>query len=241
LIWVNLSSRDGARLVGPCQENAMKTDRQLQQDVIEELLWEPSVEATTIGVEVKDGIVTLAGHVETLEQQLAAERAAQRVAGVKGIVVEIDVVLPGSGKRPDAEIAEAAIRALEWNSSVPGDAIKITVQDGWVTLTGEVDWAFQRWAAIATVRSLIGVVAVSDEILIKPQIQPRDVKVKIEAALQRHAHRETKAINVDVAGDSVTLSGVVDSWAEREAAHTAAWAAPGVKSVVDNILVAPSA
>ena len=97
----------------------MKTDRQLQQDVIEELLWEPSVQATTIGVEVKDGIVTLVGHVETLEQQLAAERAAQRVAGVKGIVVEIDVVLPGSGKRLDAEIAQAAIRALEWNSSVP--------------------------------------------------------------------------------------------------------------------------
>lgn len=215
----------------------MKTDRQLQQDVIDELKWEPSVDATAIGVEVKDGVVTLAGHVESYAQKWAAESTAQRVAGVNGIVVEIDIALPGSSKRKDAEIVRAAIHALEWNASVPKSAIKISVQDGWVMLTGEVSWAFQRWAAVSTVRNLIGVVGVNDQIVIKPQIEPRDVKTKIEAALQRHAHRESKGIEVGVAGDNVTLSGSVDSWAERDAARLAAWAAPGVRNVIDNIHV----
>ena len=141
--------------------------------------------------------------------------------------------------RKDAEIARSASFALEWNASVPNNAVRISVQDGWVTLTGEVNWAYQRWAAVAAVRDLIGVAGVNDEIVIKPQVEPRDVKRKIEAALQRHAHRESKEIEIGVAGDSVTLSGMVDSWAEREAARLAAWAAPGVRNVIDNIRVSP--
>ena len=216
----------------------MKTDSQLQQDVIDELKWEPSVEATMIGVEVKDGIVTLAGHVESYTQKWAAECAAQRVSGVRGVAMEIDIALPGSSKCKDADLARRARSALEWNASVPQDAVRISVQDGWVKLSGEVDWAYQRWAAETAVFNLIGVVGVNDDVAVKSQVQPRDVKTKIEAALQRHAHQESKSIEVGVAGDSVTLSGVVESWAERDAAHTAAWAAPGVKNVIDNIRVA---
>ena len=216
----------------------MKTDRQLQQDVIDELKWEPSVEATTIGVEVKGGIVTLAGHVESYIQKLAAERAAQRISGVRGVAMEIDIALPGSSKRKDADLAQRARSALEWNASVPQDAVKISVQDGWVKLSGEVDWTYQRLAAETAVFNLIGVVGVNDDITIKPQIAPRDVKTKIEAALQRHAHQESKSIHIGVAGGSGPLSGVVESCAERDAAHTAAWAAPGVKNVIDNIRVA---
>jgi osmotically-inducible protein OsmY len=126
----------------------MKTDRQLQQDVMDELKWEPSVEAAAVGVEVKDGIVTLAGHVDSYAQKIAAEHAAQRVFGVKGVVMEIDIALPGSSKLKDADLARNASHALEWKASVPKNAIKISVQDGWVTLTGKVYWAYQRWAAV---------------------------------------------------------------------------------------------
>lgn len=216
----------------------MKTDRRLQQDVMEELKWEPSVEASAIGVEVKDGFVTLAGHVDSYTQKVAAEHAAQRVSGVKGVVMEIDIALPGSSKLKDADLARNASRALEWNASVPKNAIKISVQDGWVTVTGKVSWAYQRWAAVGAVRALIGVVGVVDQIAITPHVEPRDVKTKIEAAFQRHAHHESKSIDVGVNGSSVTLSGVVDSWAERDAARIAAWAAPGVNEVIDNMRVA---
>lgn len=216
----------------------MKTDIELQQDVIEELSWEPSVDAARIGVEVKDGIVTLSGHVESYPQRWSAERAALRVAGVRGVAVEIAVELPGAHKRDDADLALAARNALAWNVSVPEQAIKLTVHDGWITLSGEVDWAYQRWAAVAAVRDLVGVAGVNDEIAIKAHVRPKDVKSKIESALQRLANREAKAISVDIdAEGSVTLSGHVDSWAERNAARHAAWAAPGVKNVVDRISV----
>lgn len=216
----------------------MKTDRQLQQDVIEELGWDPSVDAARIGVEAKDGIVTLSGHVDSYPQRWSAERAAQRVAGVKGVAVEIAVELAGSHKRDDADLALAARNALAWNVSVPEKAIKLTVHNGWITLSGEVDWAYQRWAAVAAVRDLVGVAGVNDEIVIKAHVQPKDVKSKIEAALQRLANHEAKAISVDIdAAGGVTLSGRVESWAERNAARHAAWAAPGVKTVVDRISV----
>lgn len=216
----------------------MKADREIQLDVVAELQWEPSVEASAIGVEVREGIVTLAGHVKSYAEKLAAERAAQRVRGVKGVVVELDVALPGSSRLKDTEMARNARQALDWNISVPRDAIKISVQDGWITLTGKVEWAYQRWAATSAVRNLIGVLGVNDQIVIDQHAQPHDLKVKIEAALQRHAHKETKAIDVDVEGHRVTLSGVVDSWAERDAARSAVWAAPGVKEVIDNLRIA---
>jgi osmotically-inducible protein OsmY len=220
-------------------EGAMKTDEQLQQDVMEELKWEPAVEASTIGVEAKDGVVTLAGHVETYPQKWAAERAAQRVSGVKGVVVEIDVSLPGSSKRKDADIVQAARYALEWNASVPPGAIKILVSDGMVTLSGEVDWAFQRSAALAAVRNLMGVRELDNQIALKPHpVRVGDVKKKIQSALQRQAQLDAKAISIDVDGTSVTLGGVVDSWSERTAARNAAWSAPGVQYVIDNLSVA---
>lgn len=216
----------------------MKTDRQLQQDVIDELNWEPSVEATTIGVEVKDGIVILAGHVPSYTQKWAAEKAAQRVAGVKGIVVEIEVALPDANKRNDTDIVRAASDALKWNTLVPKNAIKILVEDGAVTLSGEVDWAYQRTAAVDAVRNLLGVLRVNDRIGLKHRATVPDIQKKIESALQRQAHFDAKAITVAMDGATVTLGGVVDSWSERTAARNAAWSAPGVQNVVDNLSVA---
>jgi osmotically-inducible protein OsmY len=217
----------------------MKTDTQLQHDVIDELKWEPAVEAGSIGVEAKDGVVTLAGHVESYAQKWAAERAAQRVSGVRGVVVEIDVVVPDAAKRTDVEIVQAVSGALEWNASVPKDAVKIAVSNGHVSLGGEVDWAFQRAAAFAAVRNLIGVRGVNNQIGLKLHpINARQVRRRIQAALHRQAQLDASAISIDVDGNSVKLGGVVDSWSERVAARNAAWSAPGVQNVVDNLSVA---
>jgi osmotically-inducible protein OsmY len=215
----------------------VKTDLQLQNDIAAELAWDPFVEGTRVGVEVKDGIVTLSGHVESYAQKCAAEHAVERVAGVKGLAVELDVILPGSSKRMDSDIAEAVNSALEWSTSIPGGAIKVMVEDGWVTLSGEVGWAYVRTAASTCVRTLVGVKGVIDKIELRPCAQPHDVKDKIEAALQRRAHLDTKAITVGVESGTVTLSGVVGSWAERETIEHAAWSAPGVHKVVDELVV----
>jgi len=217
----------------------MKTDRQLQQDVMDELKWEPAVEASSIGVEAGDGVVTLAGHVASFSEKWAAEAAAQRVFGVKGVVVEIDVRIPDSSKRSDADIVQAAAGALEWNSSVPTGAVKIAVSHGIVTLSGEVDWAFQRTAAVAAVRSLIGVREVTNQIVLKAHpIDAGNVRRKIRAALHRQAQIDANTITIDVDGSSIKLGGVVDSWSEKMAAHNAAWSTPGVQHVVDNLSVA---
>ena len=216
----------------------MKTDRQLQKDVAAELTWDPFVDGTRVGVEVSNGIVTLSGHVDSYAQKWAAERAAERVVGVKGIAIELDVILPGSSKRTDSDIASAAMTALDWNSSVPKGAVKVMVEDGWLTLSGEVQWAYMRIAAANCVRTLVGVKGVIDKIELRPSAEPHDVKTKIEAALQRRAHLDTKAITVGVEKGTITLSGVVDSWAERETVEHAAWSAPGVQKVVDNLVIA---
>lgn len=216
----------------------MKTDRQLQKDVAAELTWDPFVEGTRVGVEVTNGIVTLSGHVDSYAQKWAAERAVERVGGVKGMAVELDVILPGSSKRTDSDIASAATMALEWSASIPRGAVKVMVEDGWVTLSGEVQWAYMRTAAENCVRPLVGVKGVIDKIELRPSVEPHDVKTKIEAALQRRAHFDTKAIMVGVDRGTVTLSGVVESWAERETVEHAAWSAPGVHKVVDNLVIA---
>ena len=215
----------------------MKTDKQLQQDVIAELGWEPSVNASQIGVEVKDGIVTLAGHVDSFAEKWNAERAAQRVLGVKALATEMDVKLPGSSHRNDADIARSAENALQWTTYVPNDEIKVMVENGWVTLSGEVDWGYKKQAAAAAMRNLLGVKGVSDQIAIKPKASVSAVKSDIEAALKRCARNEAEAISVDVDGGKVTLSGSVHSWSERESAANSAWRAPGVCKVVDNITV----
>ncbi len=215
----------------------MKTDTQLQQDVSAELNWEPAIIATDIGVEVKDGIVTLAGHVGSYSEKLAAERAAQSVAGVRGLAIEMDVKLPSSSKRTDADIAHAAENVLSWATCVPDNSVKIMVEKGWITLKGEVRWDFQRRGAIEAVRHLLGVTGVSDQILIKEKVSAASVKTEIEAALKRRAHNDAQTISVDVKGSDVTLSGTVHNWGERDLANHAAWSTPGVCNVVDKISV----
>jgi osmotically-inducible protein OsmY len=214
----------------------MKTDAQLKQDVDAELSWEPSVNAAEIGVEVKDGIVTLAGHVSSYSEKLGAERAAQRVSGVKALAIEMNVKLPGVSKRTDSDIARSAESVLQWTGVK--DSVKIKVESGWVTLTGEVDWDYQRKAATDAVYSLLGVTGVSDQIVIKSKASASIVKSDIEAALKRRAKSDAQHISVDVKGGEVTLTGSVHSWSERQLAAHSAWSAPGVHSVVDKITVA---
>jgi osmotically-inducible protein OsmY len=216
----------------------MKTDAQVQQDVIAELKWEPSVNAAQIGVEVKNGIVTLAGHVASYAEKWDAERAAQRVGGVKALAIELDVTLTGSSKRSDADIARSAESALQWTTFLPKDAVKITVEKGWITITGTVDWAYQRQAAADGVRYLLGVTGVSDQIAIKSSVSSTAVKADIEAALKRRAAVDAQKIRVEVRGADVTLTGTVDSWAERDLARHSAWSTAGVRNVVDNLTFA---
>ncbi len=215
----------------------MKTDGQLKQDIIAELTWEPSVNAAQIGVEVKNGTVTLAGHIDSYTEKLNAERAAQRVAGIKGLAIELDVKLPGYGKRTDGDIAQSVERSLGWTTVVPKDSIKVKAEQGWMTLSGSVEWDYQREAAKNAVRYLSGVVGLSDEIAIKPQASMSAVKSQIEASLKRRAVNDAQQIIVNVSGSDVTLSGTTHSWSERELASNSAWATPGVGKVINNIAI----
>jgi len=213
----------------------MKTDKQLQQDVINELAWEPSVNSTQIGVEVKDGIVTLAGHVGSYLEKWEAQSAAQRVSGVKALAVEMDVSLPGSSARNDVDIARAASNVLQWSTYWPEDQVKVLVENGWITLSGELDWEYQREAAERSVRGLMGVIGISNQIVLKSSASWKPVKSDIEAALRRRIHADARNIMVDVNGADVTLSGTVHSWAERDAARNAAWSTAGVRNVADSL------
>ena len=215
----------------------MKTDKQIQQDVIAELGWEPSVNATHIGVEVAGGVVTLAGHVSSYTEKSNAERAAQRVAGVKALAVEMDVKLAGSSKRNDADIARSAENVLQWATYLSPDSIKVKVEGGWITLSGEVEWDYQRQTTIDAVRHLSGVTGVSDQIAIKPKVSSTLVKSDIEAALRRRARTDAQKISVEVQGSDVTLTGSVHSWSERDLARDSAWGSPGVRNVVDKMTV----
>jgi osmotically-inducible protein OsmY len=215
----------------------MKTDKQVQQDVMAELDWEPSVNAAHIGVEVSDGVVTLAGHVESYAEKIGAESAAQRVTGVKAIAVEMDVKLLSASKRTDADIARSTQNVLEWTTYLPAESIKVKVENGWVTLSGKVAWEYQRNAAASAVRLLMGVTGVTDLIVIQPAVSSALVKTEIEAALKRRARHDAQGIAVEVHGSDVTLSGAVNSWSERELAKNSAWSTPGVHKVVDNMTV----
>lgn len=216
----------------------MKTDADLKRDVMAELAWDPAVKATAIGIAVKDGVVTLTGHLDTFAEKYAAARAAKRVAGVKAIALEIDVRLAPNHQRSDTDIAESAETALKWNTLVPADAIKVTVDHGWVTLQGEVEWDYQRRSAEKAIRPLMGVVGISNEVALRARLKAADLSRKIEAALTRQAIREAKQIRIEVDGTTVRLAGNVHSWQERDAVQGVAWSAPGVRAVINELYVA---
>ncbi|HJV63222.1 MAG TPA: BON domain-containing protein [Albitalea sp.] len=215
----------------------MKTDADLKRDVEAELAWDPAVTSSAVGVVVKDGIVTLTGHLNTFAEKYAIERALRRVAGVKAIALELDVKLSPEHRRSDTEIAASCEQALRWNTLVPLDKVRLTVDKGWVTLQGEVDWDYQRRSVEKAVRPLMGVVGISNDMTIKPRVTPGNVQQRIAEALKRQAEREAKHMEVKVDGTTVTLRGTVNSWHERDAAQGVAWSAPGVRAVINELQV----
>lgn len=215
------------------------TDRELQQNVQNALDWEPSIESTEIGVSVDNGIVTLRGDVHSYAEKSAAERVALRVYGTKAVANDINIRLTSRYERTDTEIAQAAVSALKWNTMVPADKVNLTVSNGWITLTGTVDWQYQRSAVERAVRDLMGVKGVTNNITLKPHVQAGDVQAKIEAAFKRSAEIDARRVNVTASDGNIILSGNVRSWAERQEAERAAWAAPGVTRVEDRIAVVP--
>lgn len=217
----------------------MKSDIELQRDVLAELQFDPSVNAARIGVSAKDGVVTLTGYVDRYSEKYEAERAAKRVYGVRAVANDIEVKPPWTSELTDADIAAAAVKALESNSRVPADNIKVTVRNRYLTLEGEVEWQYQKHEAERAVRNLPGIVGINDLITVKPHVSPEDLKSKIEEALKRSAEMEARRVDVEVHDGEVILRGSVRSWYEREEAERAAWAAPGVRRVEDLITVAP--
>jgi osmotically-inducible protein OsmY len=210
-------------------------DKYLRQLVVDELDFDPSVDAANIGVAVESGVVTLTGHVGSYAEKMSVERAVQRVKGVHGIAEEIEIRYPADKKTADDQIAERAINIIGWDARIPRDAVMVKVQNGWVTLTGTVDWYYQKMRAESAIRKLSGVVGVSNQIELKPRVQTTDVKSKILNALKRNADVEADAIRVIVQGDKVRLEGRVKAWYERNLVEHAAWSVPGVRTVEDRL------
>jgi osmotically-inducible protein OsmY len=211
----------------------VRTDQTIQADVLAELRWDQSVQANEIGVAVKDGVVTLTGTVDTYLKKWRAEEAAHRVTGVSAVAN--DITVRALGERTDADIAAAALHALKWNAGLDADRIHVTVDKGWVTLKGEVEWQFERQDVERAIRGLWGVKGVTNLIVVKPQASPSDLKKKIEDALVRSAEVDAKNITVEVQGGKAILRGKVRSWAERQEAERTAWLAPGIVSVDNQI------
>ena len=216
---------------------ALKTETQLREDVLAELDWEPSVDERRVGVAVGDGIVTLSGAVSSFAEKWNAERAIERVEGVRGIANEVEVQL--AGERTDTDVAKAAADALAWNSMVPVDTVTVSVEGGWVTLRGKVEHDYQRRAAERAVRYLDGVRGVTNLITVQPKVEASDIRSDIQRTFQRQAALDADAISIVVSGAEVELHGQVRSWAERYEAERAAWSAPGVVNVRDHITVSP--
>ena len=213
------------------------SDLQLRQDVLDELEFEPSVNAAHIGVAANKGVVTLTGFVTSYAEKAAAERATRRVKGVKAIAEEIEVRLPSHTKRADDEIAARAVDILKWQVGLPADRIKVKVEKGGVTLTGEVDWQFQRTDAEYAVHKLTGVTHVANQIRVASAVHASEIREKIQKALQRSAEVEASRITVQTEGGRVVLSGKVRAWYERDIAERAAWSAPGVTEVQDQLTI----
>lgn len=216
----------------------MNNDLQLRYDVLAELQWDPAVHAVGIGVDVKDGVVTLDGHVGSFPEKWDAEKAAQRVAGVTGVAVDLTVDIADPNARVDTEIAYTVSRSLHYLALDPNDAVKFVVEDGWIELTGELAWDFQRRAIVAVLRHVAGVKGINNYLTLGPAVSVTAVKSDIEAALKRRAMADSHGISVGVKGAEVTLSGTVGGWAERDVAQHAAWGTVGVRSVIDNTHIA---
>ena len=212
-------------------------DKHIRQDIIDELDWDPSIDSANIGVAVDNGVATLTGHLSNYAQKFAAERAAQRVRSVRAVAGEIEVRFPGAVKHDDEQIAGQAASVLSWDVLLPKGAIKVKVSKGFVTLTGEVDWEYQRRAAELDVHKLPGVTAISNQVSIKLRVSPADIRTRIEGALKRDAYLEADGVKIVVDSGRVKLEGKVRTWRERGAVERAAWAAPGVRMVEDHLAV----
>jgi osmotically-inducible protein OsmY len=215
------------------------TDKDLKRHIEDALNWEPSFDAADIGVSVDNGVATLRGDVATYAARSTAERVTLGVYGVKAVANDLNVKLPGEYQRTDSDIAQAAVNALQWNTVVPTNRVTVAVSNGWVTLKGNVDWQYQKDAAGRAVRDLTGVRGVNNNIGVQPQARVAEVQGKIEAAFKRSAEIDARRINVTAADGKVILSGNVRSWAERQEAERAAWAAPGVTQVDDRLSITP--
>lgn len=213
------------------------SDLNLRQQILDELEFEPSVDAASIGVAVHDGVVTLTGHVRSYAEKIAAERAVQNVRGVRAIAEEIEVRFPEDKKTADDEIARRALDIIAWDTTIPDDHITLKVHKGWITLSGEAEWQYQKTAAETAVRKLSGVVGVTNLVVIKPRVDVSSIQHRIESALKRNAEIEAERIRVLVSGGKVILEGKVHAWHERGVAERAAWSAPGVTSVEDHLTI----
>ena len=216
-----------------------RTDEDIQADVLDELKWDTHVRPNEIGVAVKEGIVTLTGWVDSYLKKIHAEEAAHRVPGVKAVANDIEVRLPSFAERTDADLAAAVLSALKWDAAIPAGTLDVTVSQGWVTLKGEVEYAFQKRDAERAVQRLSGVKGDGNLIVVKPHLSPTDLKQQIERALIRNAQTDARHITVEVQGSKVILHGTVRSYAEKQAAADAAWSAPGVSEVENRMVVSP--
>ena len=215
------------------------TDKDLKQHVQSALDWEPSLDATDIGLSVDEAVVTLRGNVASYAEKVTAERVALRVYGIKAVANDLAVHLASGFERTDTEIAQAAVAALKWNTMVPNDRVTLTITNGWLALKGTLDWQYQKDAAARAVRDLTGVKGVTNNIIVQPRVKTIDVRDKIEAAFKRSAEIDARRVNVTATDGKVILSGNVHSWAERQEAERAAWAAPGVTQVEDRLSIVP--
>ncbi|WP_173037360.1 BON domain-containing protein [Phytohabitans flavus] len=220
---------------------AVRSDEEIQQDVMAEFSWDARLQPNEIGVAARDGIVTLTGSVDTFVKKWAAERAAQRVRAVRAVANDIEVRLPSSAERSDADVAAAVTRSLEWDALVPADRIDVTVSKGWITLRGEVEWEYQRRTAERAVRGLSGVRGVTNFIAVRPRVQPvpRELERRIQEALVRSVETDANNIQIRIDAGQVTATGTVRSWMEKQEAERVVWSAPGVTSVINRITIEP--